>query len=68
MDSSRLETVELFEGRSTGAQALGMPTATVSRRISELEAGLNAARGFLRLGLDDLLMVAREFLNPRLAR
>jgi len=29
---------------------------------------LIAARDFLRLGLDDLLVVAREFLNPRLSR
>lgn len=35
---------------------------------TEQEAVLIAAREFLRLGLDDLLMVAREFLNPRLSR
>ena len=29
---------------------------------------LIAAREFLRLGLDDLLVVAREFLTPRLSR
>ncbi|EWG98910.1 hypothetical protein Q427_27885 [Halomonas sp. BC04] len=29
---------------------------------------LIAAHGFLRLGLDDLLVVSREFLNPRLSR
>lgn len=29
---------------------------------------LITAREFLRLGLDDLLIVAREFLNPRLSR
>ena len=35
---------------------------------SEQEEVLIAAREFLRLGLDDLLVVAREFLNPRLSR
>ncbi|GGX88076.1 IS481 family transposase [Litchfieldella qijiaojingensis] len=34
----------------------------------EQEEVLIAAREFLRLGLDDLLVVAREFLNPRLSR
>ncbi len=29
---------------------------------------LIAARDFLRLGLDDLFVVAREFFNPRLSR
>lgn len=44
----RLKTMAMLvrvidEGSITaGARALGMPTATVSRRISELEAGLNA--------------------------
>jgi len=32
------------------------------------EEVLIAARAFLRLGLDDLLVVAREFLTPRLSR
>lgn len=35
---------------------------------TEQEEVLIAARAFLRLGLDDLLVVAREFLNPRLSR
>lgn len=35
---------------------------------NEQENVLIAAREFLRLGLDDLLVVAREFLNPRLSR
>lgn len=35
---------------------------------SEQEEVLIAAREFLRLGLDDLLVVGREFLNPRLSR
>jgi len=34
----------------------------------EQEEVLIAARELLRLGLDDLLVVAREFLNPRLSR
>lgn len=34
----------------------------------EQEGVLIAAREFLRLGLDDLLVVACEFLNPRLSR
>lgn len=34
----------------------------------EQEEIVIAAREFLRLGLDDLLIVAREFLNPRLSR
>jgi len=34
----------------------------------EQEAVLITAREFLRLGLDDLLVVAREFLTPRLSR
>ena len=34
----------------------------------EQEEVLIAAREFLRLGLDDLLVVAREFLNSRLSR
>lgn len=34
----------------------------------EQEQVLIAAREFLRLGLDDLLVVAREFMNPRLSR
>lgn len=34
----------------------------------EQEEVLITAREFLRLGLDDLLVVAREFLNPRLSR
>tara|TARA_B100000700_G_scaffold300257_1_gene368209 strand:+ start:45012 stop:45425 length:414 start_codon:yes stop_codon:yes gene_type:complete len=34
----------------------------------EQEEVLIAAREFLRLGLDDLLVVAREFLNHRLSR
>ncbi len=33
----------------------------------EQEEVLIASRHFLRLGLDDLLVVAREFLNPRLS-
>jgi hypothetical protein len=32
------------------------------------ETVLIAAREYLRLGLDDLLAVAREFLNPALSR
>ena len=39
--------------------------ATLNR---ELEEVLNAARMFLRLGLYDLLSVAREFLYPTLSR
>lgn len=35
---------------------------------TEQEEVLIATREFLRLGLDDLLIVAREFLNPRLSR
>lgn len=35
---------------------------------TEQEEVLIAAREFLRLGLDDLLIVAREFLDPRLSR
>lgn len=35
---------------------------------TDQEAVLIAAREFLRLGLDDLLVVAREFLNPQLSR
>lgn len=35
---------------------------------NEQENVLIAAREFLRLGLDDLLVVACEFLNPRLSR
>lgn len=35
---------------------------------TEQEEVLIAAREFLCLGLDDLLVVAREFLTPRLSR
>jgi transposase-like protein len=35
---------------------------------TEQEEVLIAAREFLRLGLDDLLVVTREFLNPHLSR
>jgi len=35
---------------------------------SEQEEIVIAARELLRLGLDDLLVVAREFLNPKLSR
>lgn len=39
--------------------------ATLTREQEEV---LIAAREFLRLGLDDLLVVAHEFLHPRLSR
>ncbi|MDA5565500.1 IS481 family transposase, partial [Cobetia sp. MMG027] len=39
--------------------------ATLNREQEEV---LIAARTFLRLGLDDLLVVAREFLHPTLSR
>lgn len=39
--------------------------ATLNHEQEEIRI---AAREFLRLGLDDLLVVTREFLNPRLSR